>query len=118
MPREVSTGRRATTALFAAAVIAAGCGGAAPPPSNPEITPASLSSPGWTVTRRYTAHHALIVEVECRDRHRAVAIARELVEPIKDTYVEALVYVRAAGSTTTRRVQWTKRDGEYRVLDF
>ncbi len=89
-----------------------------PDPPNPQVKPAIISSPGWKVTRRYTAHHALVVEVECRDRERAVQIARELVEPIKETYVEALIYVRPAGSAATRRVQWTKRDGQYRVLDF
>jgi hypothetical protein len=107
------------------AVLCLAAGGAAgctdpslPDPPNPHVKPANISSPGWKVTRRYTAHHALVVEVECRNRDRAIEIARELVEPIKETYVEALIYVRPIGSTSTRRVQWTRRDGQYRILDF
>ena len=107
-----------------AAVLCLTAGGAAcsdntlPSPPNPHVTPATITSPGWKVTRRYTAHHALIVEVECRDRDRAVDIARELVEPVKETYVEALIYVRNAGGSATRRVQWTRATDEYRILDF
>jgi len=101
------------------ALLLAGCGDPQPPPlPNPHVAPAHVSGPDWKVTRRYTAHHALVIEVECRDHDRAVDIARELVEPVKDSYVEALVYVRPAGSTATRRVQWTRATGEYRVLDF
>lgn len=103
--------------LCALALLLGGCDAGAPPP-NPEITPARLSSPGWKVTRRYSANQALIVEVECRDRERAVQIAREIVEPVKGSYVEVLVYVRPVSRAETRRVQWTKSSGEFRVLDF
>lgn len=103
----------------AAGLAAAGCGDPRPPdPPNPHVAPAHISGPGWKVTRRYTAHHALVIEVECRDPSRAVDIARELIGPVKGTYVEALVYVRQAGSTATRRIQWTRATDEYRVLDF
>lgn len=98
-------------------VFLTGCDGDEPP-RNPEITPARLSSPGWKVTRRYSANQALIVEVECRDRERAVQIAKEIVEPVKASYAEVLVYVRPISRAETRRVQWTKSGGEYRVLDF
>lgn len=108
--------RRVVLPLCFAALLP-GCDRDAPPP-NPDIAPARLSSPGWKVTRRYSANQALIVEVECRDRDRAVAIAKEIVEPVEASYVEVLVYVRPTGGATTRRVQWTKNGGEYRVLDF
>lgn len=109
--------RRLVLPLCAVTVLLTGCDGNSPPP-NPEIAPARLSSPGWKVTRRYSANQALIVEVECRDRERAVAIAREIVEPVRDFYVEVLVYVRPLSRDTTRRVQWTRNSGDYRVLDF
>ncbi len=99
------------------AALLPGCEGDGPPP-NPTITPARLSSPGWKVTRRYSANQALIVEIECRDRERAVQIAKEIVEPVKASYVEVLVYVRPVNRAETRRVQWTKAGGDYRVLDF
>jgi hypothetical protein len=109
--------RRVVLPLCAAALLTWGCDAGAPP-ANPEIAPARLSSPGWKITRRYSANQALIVEVECRDRERAVKIAEEIVDPVKASYVEVLVYVKAIGGTETRRVQWTKNSGEYRVLDF
>ncbi|MDQ3168966.1 MAG: hypothetical protein M3Q55_02370 [Acidobacteriota bacterium] len=110
--------RRVAFAVCLIALTFAGCGDAAAPRPNPEISPARLSSPGWKVTRRYSVLQALIVEVECRDRERAVEIAKAIVEPVKDSYGEALIYVRPIDKTTTRRVQWRKADGEYRILDF
>ena len=110
--------RRLHFAVCLVALTLAGCGDPAVPQTNPEISPARLSSPGWKVTRRYSVLQALIVEVECRDRERAVEIAKEIVEPVKDSYGEALIYVRPIGNATTRRVQWRKADGEYRILDF
>jgi hypothetical protein len=110
--------RRVALAVCLVAFACAGCGDSAAPSPNPEITPARLSSPGWKVTRRYSVLQALIVEVECRDRERAVEIAKAIVEPVKDNYGEALIYVRPIDKTTTRRVQWRKADGEYRILDF
>lgn len=109
--------RRVVLPAFVFAMLLPGCG-ADVPPQNPEIAPARLSSPGWKVTRRYSANQALIVEVECRDRERAVQIAKEIVEPVKASYVEVLVYVRPVSRAGTRRVQWTRSAGEYRVLDF
>lgn len=109
--------RRVVLPLCILSVLLTGCEGDAPP-RNPEISPARLSSPGWKVTRRYSANQALIVEVECRDRERAVDIAKEIVEPVKASYAEVLVYVRPISRAETRRVQWTKSGGEYRVLDF
>ncbi len=109
--------RRVVLPACVMAALLPGCEGNVPPP-NPEIAPARLSSPGWKVTRRYSANQALIVEIECRDRERAVQIAKEIVEPVKASYVEVLVYVRPVKRAETRRVQWTKAGGEFRVLDF
>lgn len=102
-----------------AVCLAAGLGcGWSDPPKNPDIKPAPITSPGWTITRRYSAHHVLVVDVEAEDRSRAEAIAREIVEPVKESYGEALVYVRPPGADSpTRRVQWTAKTG-YRVLDY
>lgn len=110
--------RRVPLAVCLVALTFAGCGESPTPEANPEISPARLSSPGWKVTRRYSVLQALIVEVECRDRERAVEIAKAIVDPVKDSYAEALIYVRPIDKTTTRRVQWLKTDGEYRILDF
>ena len=110
--------RRLLLAVCLVALTPAACGEPALPPPNPEISPAKLSSPGWKVTRRYSVLQALIVEVECRDRDRAVEIAKAIVEPVKASYGEALIYVRPIDRSTTRRVQWRKADGEYRILDF
>ncbi len=110
--------RRLPLAVCLVAFALAGCSEPGPPHSNPDIEPARLSSPGWKVTRRYSVLQALIVEVECRDRERAVEIAKAIVEPVKDSYGEALIYVRPVARTSTRRVQWRKADGQYRILDF
>ena len=110
--------RPVALAVCLGALTFAGCGDPAAPHPNPEISPARLSSPGWKVTRRYSVLQALIVEVECRDRARAVEIAKAIVEPVKDSYGEALIYVRPIDKSSTRRVQWLKTDGEYRILDF
>lgn len=105
--------------LVVPAVVGSACDIPVPPPvPSAEVGPDPAGEPGWKITRRYSAHHALIVEVECADRERALAIAREIVTPVTDTYFEALVYVRPPGSATTRRVQWTRSDGEFRVMDF
>lgn len=73
------------------------------------------SGRGYTITRRYTAHHVLVVELETREPARAVEFARTLVEPSKTFYYEALVYVRRQGqpkdALAARRVQWTEKAG-------
>jgi hypothetical protein len=71
--------------------------------------------PGWTVTRAYSAHHMMVVEVQTDLGASASAIAAQLVEPVRDHYDEVLIYVRAPGQRTddlaARRIQWTKRAG-------
>ena len=93
-----------------------GCG-YDPPPPNPEIKPSPLATPGWTETRRYSANRALIVEVQCEDRDRALGIGQALVRPVEKVYAEVLVYVRPPDRSWTRRVQWTPAGG-FKLLDY
>lgn len=96
----------------------AGCDALAPPRPNPDIAPAPIHAPDWKETRRYSVNRVLIVEGECLDPERAVAIAKWIVAPSTEAYDEVLVYVRTPGEPErTRRVQWTK-EGGYRVLDY
>ncbi len=70
--------------------------------------------PSWAVTNATGAHHALIVEVEADDATRALAIAPDIIAPVRGTYEEILIYVRqqgAADALAARRVQWTARGG-------
>ena len=71
--------------------------------------------PGWTVTKAYSAHQMMVVEVESDAPLSATSIAAQVVEPLQDRYDEVLIYVRAPGQPAedlaARRVQWTKRAG-------
>lgn len=68
--------------------------------------------PRWTVTRRVTAHRALVVDVDARHPADALAIARAIVEPARARVDEILVYVYPPGRRDLlRRVQWTPRHG-------
>ena len=81
----------------------------APPPR------AGARYPGWTVTRAYSAHHMMVVEVETDSPANASTIAAAVVEPLKERYDEVLIYVRGPGERTdrlaARRIQWTPRAG-------
>jgi hypothetical protein len=81
----------------------------APPPR------AGVRYPGWTVTRAYSAHHMMVVEVETDRAANGAAIAAQLVEPLKDRYDEVLIYIRDPGQRPAdlpaRRIQWTPRAG-------
>jgi hypothetical protein len=83
-----------------------------PPPAPPR---AGERYPGWTVTRAYSAHHMLIVEVDTDLPNTARTIAAQLVEPLKGRYDEILVYVRRPDDPKdelpARRIQWTPRRG-------
>lgn len=71
-------------------------------------------APAWRVRSAFSAHRALVVRVETDDPAAALAIAREVVAPVADRYVEVLVYVYGPPSqptTLVRRVRWTPRDG-------
>ncbi|MGH9347438.1 MAG: hypothetical protein ACRD26_09250 [Vicinamibacterales bacterium] len=83
-----------------------------PPPPPPRV---GIRYPGWTVTRAYSAHHMMVVEVETDNVTTGVRIAAQIVEPLKGRYDEVLVYVRAPGQRPddlpARRIQWTPRGG-------
>lgn len=83
-----------------------------PPPPPPF---AGQRFPGWTVTRAYSAHHTMVVEVETDTVANARQIALQVVEPLKGRYDEVLIYVRRPGRPSdelaARRVQWTKQGG-------
>jgi hypothetical protein len=68
-----------------------------------------------------SAQRALVVEVDTRRLNEAVAIAQQIVEPVKDRYDEILVYFFDRPDATPRlaalRVQWTPADG-YRTLQL
>jgi hypothetical protein len=73
-----------------------------------------LVNQGWHITDMATAHGAFVIEVEAEDPSRTAEIARALVEPIKDDYVEILVYVNRLGDDSdlpARRMQWTPSQG-------
>jgi len=90
-----------------------------------EVTPLVKRSeipvrfPGWTVTRAFSAHHVMVVDVETDQPQQAKQIALQIVEPIKSRYEEVLIYVRRPGTSgqlAARRVQWTPRGGYVEVV--
>ena len=71
-----------------------------------------MGGPGWRGLRYLAVYGVLIVEVETEQPHRAPAIARRLIAPLQDDYVEVLVYFRRPGAElATTRVQWTPSTG-------
>jgi hypothetical protein len=86
---------------------------ALPPPAPPPRT--GERYPGWTVTRAYSAHHVMIVEVETDTPAIASSVASQIVQPLKNRYDEVLIYVREPGQRPddlpARRIQWTPRNG-------
>lgn len=91
-----------------------------PPPPLPPAPRAGDRYPGWTVTGAYSAHYAMVVEVETDRPATALQIAAQVVEPIKDRYQEVLLYVRTpetpADSLPARRVQWTRGGGYVEMI--
>ena len=68
----------------------------------------------WRLIGEVSAHSVLVLEVETDRLHEATSIAQQLVEPIKERYVEALVYFYPTGRSRTfaaKRVQWTPHAG-------
>ena len=85
---------------------------APPPPPKP-----GTRHPGWTVKRAYSAHHTMVVEVDAERPSEALAIAREVVEPLRNRYDEVLVYTREPEAPDAeRRVQWTPRGGYVEMI--
>jgi hypothetical protein len=69
----------------------------------------------WVVTKVTSAHHILVVNVDADRLENALAIAAEIVAPVRDRkFDEILVYVRQMHSRkgyADRRVQWTPKSG-------
>ena len=68
----------------------------------------------WIVTRATSARFAMVIDVEADKPGDARQIAEEIVAPLRVSYEEVLVYVRAIGSPsngTTRRIEWTPDGG-------
>jgi hypothetical protein len=73
-----------------------------------------LEGPGWHLIDRLSGHYVLIVKVETDRIEEAEAIARELVEPVRASYVEVLVYFYRPATKrvlASARVQWTPQRG-------
>jgi hypothetical protein len=77
-----------------------------------------LVNEGWHIRNMATAHGAFVIEVESENPTQTDAIARSLIEPIRDDYDEILVYVNTPGSDLpARRMQWTPGGG-YLEIDY
>ena len=72
----------------------------------------SMRGIGWQVIDYLSALGVLIVEVETYRLDEATGIAHALVEPLKDSYIEVLVYFSEPGQElAAQRVQWTPESG-------
>jgi hypothetical protein len=68
--------------------------------------------PRWSVTRRVSAHRALVMDVQTSHPEDAVAIARQVCSPESARFDEILVFFHdPATHSLLRRVQWTPRHG-------
>ena len=73
---------------------------------------------GWQVIDYLSALGVLIVDVKTHRLDEALGIARALVHPLEDSYIEVLVYFHAPGAElAAKRVQWTPAGG-YIELDL
>ena len=76
----------------------------------------SMRGLGWQVIDYLSALGVLIVEVETYRLDETVGIAHALVEPLKDSYNEVLVYFSEPGQEfAAQRVQWTPEGGYVRI---
>ncbi len=68
--------------------------------------------PRWIITRRVSAHRALVVEVDTPHLDEAATIARGIADPVQPRFTEILVlFHRPGGHELRRRVQWTREHG-------
>ncbi len=93
----------------------------APAAARPQIPAGGAVSNGvsWILVKQISAHHVLVVEVETASPQQARAIARQLVEPLKGRYSEALIYFYRPGPPNhlaARRVQWTPKGGYVEMI--
>lgn len=68
----------------------------------------------WQVTRANTAGDVMVMDIEADRPDEARRIAREIVQPLADSYLEVLIYVRGRDGTddgNVRRVHWTPDTG-------
>jgi hypothetical protein len=75
---------------------------------------------GWRVVNTTSAHRMMVVEVETHRVNEAVAIAQQVVNPVRDRYDEILVFFFEPDASPRRaslRIQWTPRGG-YRRLQL
>ena len=109
---------RAVVLAAVLGAMGAACGGPAPTaeqadaPGRPTEMP--LDNAQYSILEMATAHGAFTLEVEVDAGADTVAIARQLVEPIKAQYGEVLVYFydrSGDGELPMRRVQWTDGAG-------
>ena len=101
-----------------ALVTAAGCDESAPSAEQTEAprgpTEMPLDNEQYSILEMATAHGAFTLEVEVDAGADTLAIARQLIEPIKEQYAEVLVYLydrSGDGELPMRRVQWTDGTG-------
>lgn len=113
--------------MIAAALVGCGerPGGSWAPPGSlsgdiSEAVPIPLTGDEYAIVEMATANGAFTVEVEVATDADTGAIARRLVEPVQDRYVEVLVYFYDRASETLlpiSRVQWTADKG-YRTVEY
>ncbi len=76
----------------------------------------SMRGLGWQVIDYLSALGVLIVEVETHRLDETLGIAHALVEPLKESYIEVLVYFSEPGrELAAQRVQWTPEGGYVRT---
>ena len=78
----------------------------------------AMTDSGWRLVKQFSAHYALILEVEAENLSDAKSIAQQLAEPVQDSYNEILVYFfppDGQGGLPDRRVQWTESTGYVEV---
>lgn len=78
----------------------------------------AMTGSGWRLVGQFSAHYALILEVEAENLSDAKFIAQQLAEPVKNSYNEILVYFfppDGQGDLPDRRVQWTESTGYVEV---
>jgi hypothetical protein len=93
---------------------------AGPAPPDEHIIPRgpTREGPGWRAIGDIYAYGALLMTIETERIMDAADIASSIVEPIKNGYVEVLIYFqRPDAPLASRRVQWTPGGG-YVELDI
>lgn len=70
------------------------------------------AGPRYTVAKRTTAHHMLVLEIETRDPEDALELTEIITRDDRTRYEEILVFFHQPHHRRAlRRVQWTRQDG-------